>query len=338
MDRQQQRSVKLSFFLTLFAWSVLLMGALVRLSDAGLGCPDWPTCYGHWITPTEVNTGGESSANFDFIKAWKEMLHRYIAGFLGLGLLYLAYRHWRYTQHHPYLASSLVVLVIFQAVLGMWTVTLLLKPVIVMLHLLGGMSILSLLWWLTLRQSHYFTFSPPVPIHRSIPVLVGLTLFFLIIQIALGGWVSANYAALICPDFPRCQAQWLPPTDFQQGFTLWHTGKINYEGGILSAEARTAIHLTHRIGAVVCSTSLLLLIWQLWRYRQQHPLFLAFLTAISAALLLQLSLGIANILLHLPLAIAVAHQGGAALLLLSLLTLLHTLYPVIKRKTVDSSP
>lgn len=327
MDRQQKRSVKLSLFLTLFAWSVLLMGALVRLSDAGLGCPDWPTCYGYWITPTEVSTGEESDVNFDFIKAWKEMLHRYIAGFLGLGLLYLAYRHWRYTHHRPYLASSLVVLVIFQAALGMWTVTLLLKPVIVMLHLLGGMTILSLLWWLTLRQSQYFSFSPPVSIHRTIPVLTSIALFFLIIQIALGGWVSANYAALICPDFPRCQAQWLPPTDFQQGFTLWHTGKINYEGGILSAAARTAIHLTHRMGAVILTITLLILLWQLWQYRHQHRLFLLFIAMISSALVLQLSLGIANILLHLPLAVAVAHQGGAALLLLSLLTLLHSLYP-----------
>ncbi len=327
--------VRIAMVATVLALCVVMLGAYVRLSNAGLGCPDWPGCYGRLVVPSADHSVNQANQAYpdrpvEAHKAWKEMIHRYFAGTLGLmifALSWLAWRHRRYPGQQMGTTWLLAGLVIFQALLGMWTVTLLLKPLIVMGHLLGGMATLSLLWWLTLRQGRFF-----VARSDSRPVLDGLAplaltgLVILGVQIALGGWTSANYAALHCPDFPTCQGQWWPPMDFRDAFTLWRGTGIDYEGGVLPNDARVAIHVTHRIGALVTFVYLGWLGIRLWRLTQSpclHRLGLLMLGLLIA----QVSLGIANVVLALPLPVAVAHNGGAALLLLTLVTLNHALRP-----------
>lgn len=316
------------------AFVVVVLGAYVRLSDAGLGCPDWPGCYGRMIVPLET---AESTILYperplEHGKAWKEMIHRYAAGTLGLLILLITVLAWKYrgiTGQSVIIPTLLPALVIFQALLGMWTVTLLLKPVIVMVHLLGGMTILSLLLWLLLEQSTD-TKRPDLNIARFYPwALAGLIM--IIIQISLGGWTSTNYAALVCPDFPTCQNAWWPPMDFAGGFKLWHKLGVDYEGGILAGDARTAIHMTHRIGAVL---SLIIIGLVALRALASPNNSLRGLGVVLLIILLgQIGLGIANVLMRLPLAVAVAHNGVAALLLLALVALLHrTIRPAISRR------
>ena len=301
------------------------MGAYTRLSDAGLGCPDWPGCYGHLLGIPDSSAEIES-ANQAFPervvesgKAWKEMIHRYMAEGLGLLIVILAIiaiRNRKDTQQALWLPIALVGFVIFQGLLGMWTVTLLLKPVIVMLHLLGGLSILALLWWLVLGSSQ------PVPVQRNplTPVLV-IGLLLLAIQILLGGWTSANYAALACPDFPTCQGKWWPPTDFKEGFIFWRGLEQNYEFGVLDNPARTAIHLSHRLFAIVVAVFWLLLLMRIMkRGTSSNMRQLAMITLLL--LLAQIGLGVSNVVMKLPISVAVMHNGGAALLLLSVVTLI----------------
>lgn len=311
---------------TLLAYCVIVLGAYTRLSDAGLGCPDWPGCYGNLIVPGDDARVEKANAAYpqrplDNAKAWKEMVHRYAAGALGLLILYLAVHSVlaRKKQAASPLAIplALLALVIFQAALGMWTVTLLLKPVVVSAHLLGGMTILALLYWLVLRAA----FPAASNGHSSLNRLAIVGIVVLAAQIALGGWTSANYSALACVDFPTCQGKWWPQMDFQQGFVLWRGTGIDYEGGVLDMPARTAIHVTHRLGALVSFLILasiaLLALFSGKRRLKRCGLFL------FLVLLAQVGLGIANVLLVLPLPVAVAHNGGAALLLLALLTLLY---------------
>jgi cytochrome c oxidase assembly protein subunit 15 len=258
------------------------------------------------------------------------MVHRYLAGTLGLLIVLMAVLAWRNHRRcgiPVVLPTVLVGLVVFQALLGMWTVTLLVKPAVVTAHLLGGISTLGLLWWLTLRQGRLWLAPLEPPLIRLRPwALLGLGL--VLGQIFLGGWTSTNYAALACTDFPTCYGgQWLPPTDFHQAFVLWRGLGINYQYGVLDSDARTAIHLTHRAGALVVflyvgSLSLLVIARSGSRVHRGVGLGMA------AALLLQVGLGISNVLAHLPLAVAVAHNGGAALLLASLVTLIHILTPI----------
>lgn len=311
---------------TLLAYSVIVLGAYTRLSDAGLGCPDWPGCYGRLLVPEEsalVEQANEAYPErpLETAKAWKEMIHRYAAGALGLLILALAIHNAlarRKDEQVPLLVpSALVGLVIFQAALGMWTVTLLLKPVVVMAHLLGGMTILALLYWLLINAIS------PVQQRQwsslSLWACAGLGVLFL--QIALGGWTSANYSALACVDFPTCQGKWWPEMDFQQGFVLWRGLGIDYEGGVLDMAARTAIQVTHRLGALF--TFIFLAGVALLALFSGVASLLRCAIAVLLVLLAQVSLGIANVLLVLPLPIAVAHNGVAALLLLALITLLH---------------
>ncbi|MCP5195859.1 MAG: COX15/CtaA family protein [Gammaproteobacteria bacterium] len=328
--------IRLFYWLTWTALAltlaVVLLGAYVRLSDAGLGCPDWPGCYGHLDVPEEAHQIAKANAAYperpvETHKAWKEMIHRYFAGTLGLlilAMVTLAWRNRRRPAQPVVLPSLLLGLVIFQALLGMWTVTWQLKPVVVMGHLLGGLATLSLLAWLALRQSRYGA-DTMIAHTRSLRAYALLGLVLLIGQIALGGWTSANYAALACPDFPTCQTQWWPPTDFHEAFTLWRGLGISYEGGVLSNDARVTIHLVHRLGAIVM---LLYLGWLVWRLTTAGNSSLRLAgAAIGILLLVQLSLGIANVMMQLPLPVAVAHNGGAALLLLALVTLNHLLRP-----------
>ncbi|MCU7845985.1 MAG: COX15/CtaA family protein [Candidatus Thiodiazotropha sp. (ex Monitilora ramsayi)] len=319
---------RLAIFTSLLALSVVLLGAYVRLSDAGLGCPDWPGCYGKLVVPEATEAfqrdNGGYSRPLHVGKAWKEMIHRYLAGSLGIAIFALALLAWlnrKSTQQPLLLPTLLLILVIFQAALGMWTVTLQVKPAIVTAHLLGGFATFVLLWLLALRLR------PVDPLHTlstspSLRRLVLISLFVLILQITLGGWTSTNYAALGCSEFPTCyDNQWWPEMDFKEAFVLWRGLGINYEFGVLENDARTAIHMTHRIGALVTFVVLCLLAIRLrkktevGRLRQIGGLLLLLL-------LTQIGLGITNVLGHLPLPVAVAHNGGAALLLATLVTMI----------------
>lgn len=310
---------------------VVVLGAFTRLSDAGLGCPDWPGCYGHLLGVPESIQEIER-AEFEYPqrvvetdKAWKEVIHRYFAGVLGLLILLLAFLAIknRHVSNQPVaLPIFLVGLVIFQALLGMWTVTLLLKPVIVMLHLLGGLSILSLLWWLVLKTKP-IALPMQQNLNLSVRPYIVIGLLLLIGQIILGGWTSANYAALACPDFPLCQGQWWPDTDFGEGFVFWRGLGTNYEFGVLENPARTAIHLSHRLLAVVVAIYWLILLSRVFIAVNATKTLRKVAGTTLFLLLVQLTLGISNIVLHLPITVAVMHNGGAALLLLSVITLIY---------------
>ncbi len=306
----------------LLAFCVVILGAYVRLSDAGLGCPDWPGCYGKLFVTADIQVTAVEQAQqvrpFNRDKAVKEMVHRYSAGILGMLVLLLTLVAWRQGHREKTTCSILLGLVAVQALLGMWTVTELLKPLIVAAHLLGGILILGLLYWLILRQL-------PRPAARAgqrsrLDRLVLAGLVVVALQIFSGGWTSANYAALACPEFPSCRdGLWWPETDFREAFVIWREGRLDYEGGILDAPARTAIHLTHRLGAGL--TFLVLLYVAINALGRTEPAVRLTAIVLLCILCLQVSLGITNVLLRLPLPVAVAHNSVAALLVLSLLTL-----------------
>lgn len=313
------------------AFTVIVLGAYTRLSDAGLGCPDWPGCYGNLIVPEQVEQANEAYPErpLEHAKAWKEMVHRYAASSLGLLILIMAFLSWTKTSlsNMRLFSTALLLLVIFQGMLGMWTVTLLLKPVIVLSHLIGGLSILSLLYWTVLRQQSLQGAAINTGNTTLLPlVIVGMVILGL--QISLGGWTSSNYAALACPDFPTCQGVWWPNMDFNEGFILWRGLGVDYEGGVLHGSARTAIHMAHRIGAVITFLTILTVAVQAIRSGIKNIKLTGLIVLII--LIAQVSLGIANIKFYLPLSVAVAHNGVAALLLLSLVTLLHQCLPVKK--------
>lgn len=242
-------------FTCLLAFAVILLGAYTRLADAGLGCPDWPGCYGHLtVPPTEAHVTDKSYLEQRALepeKGWKEMVHRYFAGTLGLCILAIAVWSWRRRGGDPdqpvWLPTLLLALVVFQAALGMWTVTLLLKPIVVMGHLLGGFATFGLLVLLALRSAP----RRPLTVNGRWRNAAAAGLIVLVLQIALGGWTSSNYAALACLDFPTCQGSWAPDMDFDEAFVMWRGLGVNYEYGVLEHPARTAIHVTHRIGALI---------------------------------------------------------------------------------------
>jgi cytochrome c oxidase assembly protein subunit 15 len=282
---------------------VVVVGAYVRLSDAGLGCPDWPLCYGKPI-PAQVADGHPVH------KQWKEMGHRYLAGTLGLLLVLLALLAFRHRKA-PGLAAAIVLLVFFQAALGMWTVTLLLKPAIVTAHLLGGMTIFALLAWYNLLQGRH----APAPEARALRLPAVLALLAVAVQIALGGWVSANYAALACLDLPLCRGQLVPPMDFANAFHVVRELGQTAEGDLLTNEALTAIHWTHRMFALVVLAA------ATWAALRARRILGTVSTEILVLLGVQFSLGVANVAFSLPLPLAAAHNAGAALLLLALVVL-----------------
>jgi cytochrome c oxidase assembly protein subunit 15 len=315
---------KLNLAAVLLTLVVVVLGAWVRLSDAGLGCPDWPGCYGRIVVPQGASEVAQANAAFperplEAHKGWKEMVHRYVAGALMLLVFSLAVLTWRQGASAPRgHASAIAALIVLQALLGMWTVTLLLKPVIVMGHLLGGMATLALLWWLALRSGAIRL--PGLGGGFRFRLLAAVALAAVVLQIALGGWTSANYAALACPDFPTCQGQWWPAhLDFNEGFVLWRGLGVNYEFGVLEHPARTAIHVAHRLGALVVMLLVGAAGLTLLHARQLAGRALG--VVILTVLTLQLALGAANVWLALPLPVAAAHNGVAALLLLSLVTL-----------------
>ena len=306
------------------AFIVITLGAWVRLTDAGLGCPDWPGCFGQLLVPESEQDLARVADEFDGAvvetgKAWREMIHRYVAATLGLLILALAALGWRnrHDARQPvWIPVLLVGLILFQGMLGMWTVTLLLQPLIVMGHLLGGITILTLLVWLALVTRQGVTRRPSGDGLRALALAALLVTFA---QVALGGWTSTHYAALACPDFPTCQNQWWPDADWSEGFVPWRNIESNFEGGVLLHPARVAIHLTHRVGAVVLTTLLLLAIWTIGRRKGREGRRAAALTGITLAL--QIAIGVSIVKLGLPLWLGVAHNGNAALLVLSVLTL-----------------
>ncbi len=319
-------SRRIAYFAVFLAVIVVFLGAYTRLSDAGLGCPDWPGCYGHW----RVEANAIAPA-----KAWAEMIHRYAAGILGLlilvlGILGLVRRN---DENQPVLLPLLLIaLVVFQAALGRWTVTLQLLPVVVMGHLLGGMTILALLWILALKLGGHFRL-PTLEKDKKFRfwALLGLVIVFL--QISLGGWTSTNYAALVCPDFPYCHGQLFPLHELHKAFNVFMPIGKNFEGGILDTPARISIQVIHRLGAIVTTVYLLGLgLWLFAAARQR--LLKSIMITIWLALVIQVSLGILNVILMLPISIALMHNIGAALLLISIVTLNYSLYAKSDNKNV----
>ena len=353
---------------------VILFGAFVRLSHAGLSCPDWPTCYGRATWPAHAGEVVEHVATevreFEKSKAWREQFHRHLAAILGLmvlGLALLGARRRRlgiaqvlaaatlvgisiplYMQANYVLAAVFAIagelillaaairwnnsdlsrvsalalmVIIFQALLGLWTVTWLLKPIVVMAHLLGGLTTLSLLLWMAWRATD-------MPIRLAEAGQLRRWLFAALavvgVQIALGGWTSANYAALACgTDFPTCVGKWWPPTDFREGFVLWRGIGVDYEGGILDGASRIAIQMAHRLMAIVALGVLIALALRLLR----TPGMRGWGSALVLLTLLQVGLGIANVRLGLPLSVAVAHTAGAVALLAVLVSLIARVRP-----------
>ena len=360
---------RIAWLAVALATCVIVFGAFVRLSNAGLSCPDWPTCYGKAAWPTHADQIVDHVATqirpVDPSKAWREQFHRMIAGTLGVLVLALALLATRKRPHgwvHVITASVAVAVaiplymrgmhvaasalagagelllligvirwsntdlarvgtltlavIIFQALLGMWTVTWLLKPIVVMAHLLGGLLTFSLLVWMAWRATDI-----PIRIANAAKLrrllIVGLVL--LGVQIALGGWTSANYAALACgAEFPKCAGQWWPAHDFREGFVLWRGIGVDYEGGILDNEARVAIQLAHRLMAVLVFGHLLAVAVRLLR----GPGLRGWGALLGLLLCAQVGLGIANVLLSLPLNLAVLHNAGATALLFVLVSLL----------------
>jgi cytochrome c oxidase assembly protein subunit 15 len=303
---------------------IIVFGAFVRLSNAGLSCPDWPTCYGKLTWPQAHEVASANAAYPDRPvesgKAWREQVHRILVGCLSLFTFALAAWAWRRRRDLHSLAGvplAAAVVIVLQALLGMWTVTLKLLPAVVMAHLLGGMLLFALLAYTALRLSLPALGGAAHMAKLRRLAIVGIGL--LAVQIALGGWTSSNYAALACGnDFPKCLGFWWPPTDFREGFVLWRGVGVNYEGGVLDTAARSAIQVAHRIGALMAFMA----VGSVAVAAARRPAVRAFGIAIGALLLLQIALGIGNVVLGLPLAVAIAHNGMAALLLFALLALL----------------
>jgi cytochrome c oxidase assembly protein subunit 15 len=302
---------------------VVVLGAYTRLADAGLGCPDWPGCYGFLTVPESVEDVSTAEARFpdapvEPAKAWWEMVHRYFASTLGLVVLIIAgVALARRAEGVPVkLPVALLLLVIVQGAFGAWTVTLKLWPQVVTAHLLGGFATLSLLWLLCMRLGSGSNWQ----VAGRVKTVALIALMVLIGQITLGGWVSSNYAALACPDFPTCHGVWVPEMDVVQGLNFAQSVGPNYLGGMLDSEARVAIQVIHRLGAVA---ALIAIGWLGVRLLRTGSLLAGPVLGILA---LQLLLGILNVVLVLPLANATLHNAFGAVLLLVLVTVNYRAY------------
>jgi cytochrome c oxidase assembly protein subunit 15 len=316
--RPEQRTLwfrRLALAGALLAATVVVLGAWVRLTDAGLGCPDWPGCYGHLYPQVDHGFG----------KAIHEMIHRYFATTLGIIIIsLLAWAVWnRKTRSQPLIpVALLLVIVCLQGTLGALTVTRLLKPMIVTAHLLGGLTTLGILWWLSLTPGYRSLSTREASLRKYAWAGVAA----LLLQIALGGWTSTNYAAVACPDLPTCQQSWWPAMDFKDAFILSRGQDVDYTGGVLGNPARTAIHVTHRIGAVLAGGWLLLLGVLTMLRAEQRRLRVAG-ALLVAAVALQICIGLTMVHFAFPLPLATMHNAGAALLVIAMVTLLRTLRP-----------
>ena len=353
MTKQHANTLaKLTIAAAFFAILVIGKGAYTRLTDAGLGCPDWPGCYGFLTVPSgekiEIAEQAFPDTPVESFKAWVEMIHRYMATFLGLLIVAILVLGLRWAPKDPDQRKSWPVkhlwalfgMVCLQGAFGAWTVTLKVWPLVVTGHLIGGFTVLTLMTLLAVR---FMRFEPEAKVDsqqasqlRSLIPLGWIAMAALCVQIFLGGWTSTNYAALACPDLPTCQGQWVPPTDFKAGFDFLQDIGPNYLGGQMDNEARVAIHLTHRIGAIVVlllmGAMALLLIKRGGgtAYRNYGFAMLGFLT-------LQILLGLSNIYYQLPLSVATAHNVVAAILLQSSVLAQLALYRVA-RTELQSNP
>lgn len=311
---------RLTLFATLLALIVVSFGAYTRLTDSGLGCPDWPGCYGTLTVPESIDQIEKAQAVYpdspvEVEKAWIEMIHRYIAGILGVMILVIAFMSIRLRDQINYSLKwpfFLLGLVIFQAALGMWTVTLLLKPAVVSSHLLGGMTVLGILTFLMHRN--YGTHRENFVSNRFERKIIRFSLALLFIQIALGGWTSTNYAALACTDYPTCHGSLIPEMDFSNAFTIFRELGVTSLGEPLSLEALHAIQWVHRVGAIVLLGYLLFVAYIL----KVNQGFNMWRNVLILVISLQFIIGIANLLLHLPIVLATLHNLGAALLVVIL--------------------
>ena len=305
---------KLLLLTTITAFCLVVLGAYVRLSDAGLGCPDWPGCFGTLSVPESQTAIENAELNFplqhiETAKAWKEMIHRYVAGFLGLMIFLIgiiSYKNKKVLRVNPIVPYVIVLLVIFQALLGMWTVTLLLKPIVVTAHLIGGMTTLGLLTFITHR--YFGKIQPNILKYQHEIFLVRLSLFVLFIQIFLGGWTSTNYASLACTDFPTCHGSLMPNLNFKDAFDLFRDlGKLS-DGSDLPLAVFETIQWIHRLGALITWLFFGYLASVILKYKAMRNLGYILLFVITA----QFIIGVANLLLHLPIILAVMHTFGAA--------------------------
>lgn len=311
---------RLTFYATLLALIVVSFGAYTRLTDSGLGCPDWPGCYGTLSVPESIDQIEKAQAVYpdspvEIEKAWIEMIHRYIAGILGIMILVIAFMSIRLREQINYSLKwpfFLLGLVIFQAALGMWTVTLLLKPAVVTSHLLGGMTVLGILTFLMHRN--YGTHRENFVSNKYERKIIRFSLVLLFIQIALGGWTSTNYAALACTDYPTCHGSLVPEMDFYNAFTIFRELGVTSIGEPLSLEALHAIQWVHRVGAIVLLVYLLFVAYIL----KVNQGFNMWRNVLILVISLQFIIGIANLLLHLPIVLATLHNLGAALLVVIL--------------------
>lgn len=316
-------TVTMAVFLSLF---VVMLGAYTRLTDAGLGCPDWPGCYGRMVLPSAEASLSEAQTAYPLIpiearKAWTEMAHRYAAGTLALLIFFIGFsmlrKRFRGVDLPWRLPVVLLLLVVFQALLGMWTVTLKLLPVVVMGHLLGGMLIVACLSRLRVQISSLK--GEEMPQWRF---WLWLAVIIVFVQIALGGWVSSNYAGISCIGFPMCNGVWVPNLHFAQGFNLFSPVGANYQGGLLDHEVRVTIQFIHRIGALITVVYIVTLSCLMMLKANFSYLRIAAL-AMFLLVLVQCTLGILNVMYLLPISVAVAHNGVAALLLATVFSSLH---------------
>lgn len=323
LSRDPAKYRKLAWVTAFLTLDLIMFGAFTRLTDSGLGCPDWPGCYGHSnpLSAGEPIRAAETAmptGPVTMTKAWIEMLHRYFAMGVGFLIIILTVQAWRRAREpgapSPWLATAALAWVCLQGAFGAWTVTQKLQPLIVTAHLLGGVGLLGLLVWLALRESP--SAQVAVGARRLLP-LVALALAAVVMQIALGGWVSTNYAVLACTDFPRCQGEWVPRLDFEHAFTLWRELGRTGQGEIIPFQALVTIHWVHRAFALVVVAAVGLLVWRAWRLEGVGHLA----RWLIAVLALQLATGISNVTLGWPLLAAVLHSGGAALLFALLVAL-----------------
>ncbi|WP_242597098.1 COX15/CtaA family protein [Billgrantia sulfidoxydans] len=317
-SRRLRWLLNLSLLGVVFTTVVVLIGAWTRLVDAGLGCPDWPGCYGGLVVPDAERAMAHSpDAPLEAFKAWVEMIHRYLASTLGLlviALLALGAGLRRRAGYPWVIHLALLAVILLQGAFGAFTVTLKLWPQVVTLHLLGGLTVLLLFLWLHLGLRRFAKGNAPGAPRRRLTPLWGVAIVLLVLQLALGGWVSSNYAGIACQGFPTCNGQWWPAMDWSEGFHLTQTVGPNYLYGQLHADARTAIHQGHRIGALLLGLALLTLALRHWANARMRP----WLAGLVVAYVVQLGLGIANVLLWLPLWLALLHTAGAVALVMLL--------------------
>lgn len=326
-SRDPDKYRKLVWVTTFLTFDLIMFGAFTRLTDSGLGCPDWPGCFGfaNPVQAMEEIRAAEAampSGPVTMVKAWIEMIHRYLAmavGVLIIGIMVIAWRKWLHsnrtaTRFAPAMPTALFAFVCLQGAFGAWTVTMLLKPVIVTIHLLLGMVLLGMLAWLAAAQTPDL---PKAPAASNLRIPAALAIAVLFIQIALGGWVSTNYAPLACTDFPLCQGKLIPEMDFANGFTLWRPLGKTAEGEYLPFPALTAIHWTHRMFAFVVVA---VIGWLAHKaMKEEHLRKTA--RKLLIVLAVQFATGVSTVFLKWPLALAVIHNGGAALLVLLLIML-----------------